>query len=623
MRNWIKAVIAALIVCLCVAGVELIAQRGALGLPEAQRLVEVTPEMLSGAESAEDSLALLEGEGSFTVRYEGYVGSLRLEGELYGESPYSVRVTWADGSASSVKADFRGDADVTAVGGDVKSIKIALPDGGEITGITLDNRFGINPFRAVLTGLLALGACLLVLLRRVVARRAEVGFLIVCLCVGIALVAVLPANTGLSFDDAIHYGRVLLLSGLRHGEVSAAPAEPANGDWSVVRGENFVHPCDTWQDEVAFNREIDAAYDAGSLTELSGTVQWAFSDIGYVTQAAGLGIARLFGLPFHLQLKAARLFNLLTYAALCWAAIRALRRFRLVFAGVALMPTSLFLACNFSYDPTISGCCFLGLALALDAVLDRHTPLSWQRALGILLFLTLGGLPKVVYLPLLLTVLLLPRSKFATTAQRLWYKGMAVALLLAGIGSMALSVNQGMVTLSDSRGAGVEASDQIRWILQHPFTYLGIFLRTMWEEGEQYLLQHSRLTLAYLGGVGAPVSTLSLYLLLFTAFTANDPDEGQRMDWKKRLALLVIAGLTVGLVFTTMYTAFCDIGALHYSGVQGRYLIPVLPLVLCLLSPEGVRNRMNRTGWHLTFFGLQLLMLGYVAAACVLPACAL
>ena len=60
MRNWLKALIAVLFVCLCVAGVELIAQRGALGLPEAQRLVEVTPEMLSGAESAEDSLALLD-----------------------------------------------------------------------------------------------------------------------------------------------------------------------------------------------------------------------------------------------------------------------------------------------------------------------------------------------------------------------------------------------------------------------------------------------------------------------------------------------------------------------------------------------------------------------------------
>ncbi|MDQ9826235.1 DUF2142 domain-containing protein, partial [Acinetobacter sp. 163] len=68
---------------------------------------------------------------------------------------------------------------------------------------------------------------------------------------------------------------------------------------------------------------------------------------------------------------------------LCFAALRVLKRFKLTFAALALMPTPMFMAANFSYDPVCTGLCFLGTALMVDAMLDRNAPLRWPRLLVI------------------------------------------------------------------------------------------------------------------------------------------------------------------------------------------------------------------------------------------------
>ena len=49
----------------------------------------------------------------------------------------------------------------------------------------------------------------------------------------------------------------------------------------------------------------------------------------------------------------------------------------------------------------------------------------------------------------------------------------------------------------------------------------------------------------------------------------------------------------------------------NFGGVQGRYLLPVLPLLFMCLSPDGIHNRMNKTGWHLFFYAGNLTLLGY------------
>lgn len=550
----------------------------------------------------------------------GYVQTMTLRGNVAGEDgSYTVRCVLPDGSAWETSSYFWGlmegeNRDSVTIGREVASVEVTFTGSTMVlTGAEADNRFLLSPYRMLLSGAIAAGLFLLLALRRTIGRRAEVGFLIVGLCVGLVLSICQPPCIGMTLDDETHYSRIALLSHGSSGYRTAAENLMIEHGFLVAYSEMYHHETDTLQDQLAFAAAVDAAGEDMTPVE-TAELQWAFSDTGYVTQALGYGLARVLGMPLSWQIIMARVFNMLTYVLLTYLGIRALGRFKITLSAIALMPTPLFQACSITYDTTINALCFLGTALAMSAILERGKPLSWQKGLAIFVTLILGSVSKVVYIPLLLLVLLLPRSKFSSSPARVWYKTLAVVLCLMTVLTMVMSVGGGAVDLQDSRGGAVDSSEQIAYVLHHPFTYLRTFFYSLWSGFEIYFVTSGRLQLGFAGSVGGAMNYLSLLLIAFAVITDNDPALNQRLNWRLRLAMLIIVMMVLGLTFTTMYVAFTPVGNGSVGGVQGRYLLPVMPLMFMLCSPEGVQNRMSKTGWHTIFFLLNGVIM---ASACI------
>lgn len=560
--------------------------------------------------AAEEGLIELSAGDSLTMRYEGYVAALTFTGAAVTDEPYTLRWETAAGVSAATHDFFTAlEQDTSRLDADIRAFTLTFSEDTTITGVTVDNRFLLNPNRMLLTGLLTAALYLLVMLHRRIGEHAELGFLIVALMVGVYASVGLPTNVNLSFDDQTHFERVQTLSQGRHAISTAAPFRMSNLSFCIAREDgSFHHPVDTLQDERAFNALVE---EIDQDREVYGeqTVQFRFSDVGYLTQAAGYALARGMGLSFRWQLIAARLANMLTYVLLCYIGIRTMKRFKLLLSAVALMPTPLYLCCNFSYDPTISGLCFLGTALVMDAVMDRRSLLSWRRGLGILLCLTLGSLTKTVYIPLLLLTLMLPREKFTSNAARRWYKGFAVLICLLTLCTMLLSVATGGTALEDPRGAGADSAAQISYLLHHPLTYAGDLIAFLWNNFTIYFISTCRETLAYAGALSPTVSTLLLILLFAAVFTDHPADLDQRLSARQRLWGAVTLAATVALTFTTMYVAFTGVGLSTFDGVQGRYMIPVLPLMWMLLAPDRVENHASPARWNTCFFAFQTALL--------------
>lgn len=251
----------------------------------------------------------------------------------------------------------------------------------------------------------------------------------------------------------------------------------------------------------------------------------------------------------------------------------------------------------------------LGTALIIDAVLDRDTRISWKRLLGIFVSFMLACNIKAVYAPLLLLVLLLPRSKFASRGQAVYVKVISMVLMLVAVGGILLDISGDINVIQDTRGDGADSAGQIAFVLSHPLTYFGYFISALWNGFQVYLLDSPRLTWAYLGSCSGIWATFSLMLVLFTCYTDNDTAFAQRVSWQQRIGLLLVAGIATGLMFTAMYVGFSAVGSSSFGGVQGRYMLPILPLFALLLSPNGVKNAMNKTGWHMVFSLGNLLIL--------------
>lgn len=567
----------------------------------------------------EDGRLVLAPGDSLTLRYEGYAAALTFTGTATTDTTYILSWETAAGASQAAHDFFTAiEQDTSRVDADVSALTLTFPEGATLTGVTVDNRFLLNPNRMLLTGLIAAALYLLAAFRRRIGEHAELGFLIVALMVGLYASIGLPTNVNLSFDDQTHFERVQTLSQGRHAISTAAPFRMSNLSFCVAREDgSFLHPVDTLQDECAFNALLD---EIDQDREVYGeqTVQFRFSDVGYLTQAAGYALARGLGMPFRWQLIAARLANMLTYVLLCYVGIRTMKRFKLLLSAVALMPTPLYLCCNFSYDPTISGLCFLGTALVMDAVMDRRSLLSWRRGLGIMLCLTLGALTKTVYIPLLLLTLMLPREKFASSAARRWYKGFAVLICLMTLSTMLLSIATGGTALEDPRGTGADSAGQISYILHHPLTYAGTLIAYLWNNFTVYFISACRETLAYAGALPPTVSTLLLILLFAAVFTDHPADLDQRLSARQRLWGALVLAATVALTFTTMYVAFTGVGLTTFDGVQGRYMIPVLPLMWMLLAPDQVENHAAPARWNTGFFTLEAALLAVMCQASLL-----
>lgn len=621
-------------------GTEAFLQRGILALPAQERtvqLVDLAEVDLAGGSSeeeyedewdeewedeyAEEEEAYEEEEEASSgltipaketaeIPYEGYIGYLTIIAPECAGQPFTLNV---NGKSTEHVFYANADRDMTAVFQSAEGfqLKFASADAA-IEAIEIDNTFRLNWNRMLLTGLMAAAAYLLIALRKVIAVKLEIAFLIIALAAGLYMAIGMPSNVGLNFDDHIHFGRVSMLSYGRNALVTGESQLMADTRWSTVVSEQFVHTADTAPEELLHAQAINAS--AGDEdAAYTQTLQFAFSDTGYVTQAAGYGLGRLLGMSFEGQFIMGRVFNMLTYVGLCYLAIRTLKRFKAVMMTIALMPTPMFISCTYSYDATINGLCFLGIALVMDAILDRETRLTWQRGLSILLCLMVGALTKIVYMPLLLLVLLLPRSKFDTDLSRIWYKVFAVVLMLSAILAMALSVNVGAATLTDSRGSAADSSGQIAFILHNPITYLGYFFAHLWQNFTNYFVTQARVSLSYVGSISGLAASLHLWLMLFTAFTDNDPDLRQNLRWYQRVVMFLVAGMVVGLAVTTMYAAFSQVGSSVISGVQGRYMIPMLPLLWMILSPDKIHNKMNKQAWHTVLSFALLGMCGLMA----------
>ena len=566
-------------------------------------------------DEADASVINLSGEGDLlTIPYEGYVHELTLEGTTSDGQYYTVTCVLEDGStytATSAFMDYLSE-DTIAINHRVTSMTVEFTMWDvSLTGVTIHNGFCLNWNRMLLVGLTTACLYLLIAFRKAIGKKQELAFLAVALSIGLFLSIGLPTTTSLTFDDQTHASRIFLLSTWPDGQTTEDASLLENFGWSLHVEAAALHKLDTQRDEAAFYDQMSNR--AHTVEDVPTEIHWNFSDVGYLASAIGARIGQMLGVTFPVQIILARVCNMLFYVLVSYFAVKKLRRFKMVMACVALYPGAMFQACVMSYDATGTALCYLGIALVMDAIMDSKTRLTWQRALGIMLAFVLGSMTKIVYIPMLLLALLLPRSKFATNSQRIAFKCMIVVLTLAVVGAMAVSVFGGSVALQDTKSDVADTSGQFAFIFSHPLTYLGYFFAAIFNNLDTYFINTVRVLWGYTGECSGFWSWFHLGLVLFTAFTDNDPSLNQRLDWKKRLAMLIFAGMSIGMVFTTLYVAFSAVGSSDFTGVQARYFLPVMPLLLMLLSPEGIKNQMNKSSWTMVFGILNLAVLAVTA----------
>ncbi len=305
----------------------------------------------------------------------------------------------------------------------------------------------------------------------------------------------------------------------------------------------------------------------------------------YLPGAVGITLGRLLHLSFYMMFYLGRLCSLLTFATFAYFAIKRMPFGKLLMGSIMLMPIVIQQIASYSYDCIILGLSFLTIAQMLHMFSSEET-ITWKDIIFVCILSALLAPAKGgSYLPLCFLILIVSNQKFKTPKIGWIVKGsvLSSAILTFVINykivASQIVTSDHMVTWTSTPTSTFTITD----IITSPKWFVKILLMSLIGNSDFYF---NTLWGIYMGSFQQKVSLyfiVAIILFLLLGVIDMKEDKVQIALWKKLFIIFLCCGVIV-LVFTGMLIGWTPNTSTIIEGVQGRYFLPILPLVLILFA---------------------------------------
>jgi uncharacterized membrane protein len=337
-----------------------------------------------------------------------------------------------------------------------------------------------------------------------------------------------------------------------------------------------------WRQNLRESRPLTALHlSEQAFAHFPNTVR--YSPVPYLPQALGINLAKGLALNTLETLYLSRFLTLVASVVLLTAAFWLCAfsiRLRLALFLLATMPMSMFLLASISADaPTIS------LALVTAALCIRLTQ-QWSDRLFIWLLVcaVLLSLCKPCYL--LIPLAGLP-AVWQAPVRRHCKVGAAAALVaVAVLPALAWTALTTSLFVSLLPNHLDNPHLQLHYVLEQPVTVMLTFISCLKKDFQG-------IWLSFIGVLGwldtflpQPVYKFYPLLLALTAVTGiSSQEQGRRSTWGAAGFAASLFLASSGLLLLASYLTWTPVQAPYVDGIQGRYFLPLVPLVLLWLPP--------------------------------------
>jgi uncharacterized membrane protein len=174
------------------------------------------------------------------------------------------------------------------------------------------------------------------------------------------------------------------------------------------------------------------------------------------------------------------------------------------------------------------------------------------------------------------------------------------------VGTLLFGADKGIIQWYQP---GMSITGQVKFMLTHPFQYLGIMGKHVAQGWKDYLYG-STMKMGYTGDMSGVWAAVTMIIMAAAALLDRE-EERTVMGALPKLACVGTVLCSWALVLTALYVSFNIVGASDIIGVQGRYFYPLLLPLLLLLKNDKI-------GWN----GNQTVMNGLCIAGAAVPAVA-
>lgn len=377
-----------------------------------------------------------------------------------------------------------------------------------------------------------------------------------------------------------------LEDGIEGTELPSAITAIMKSDWTTTSYSDVIYNL-----RIKLNKldtyKIDSATSA------------VYAFIQYIPQAIGIMVARIFTDRPLIMTYAGRLVNIMVSVFLLYKAIKMMPFGKKTLLVLSYIPIVIEGFSSLSPDAMTISMSFFYIAYILNLTFNEEKKVGMKEKVILTVLSAIVALCKIVYLPLILLLFLIPKEKFVTkkveknveetklVKRKCDKQNRRKILNIIVIGGIAVILNLSWLAFTSRYLANFREGDskyQVLLLLKNPIEYIAKAIYSINLYGNNYITSMFGEALGWgeLVRLNFLVPTIMCILMIIEIVTDNTLRNKFKLYQKVILSLTLLA--IIALIFTSLYVQWTTVGSQSILGVQGRYFIPILPLFMLLLG---------------------------------------
>lgn len=310
----------------------------------------------------------------------------------------------------------------------------------------------------------------------------------------------------------------------------------------------------------------------------------------YIISALGITAGRVLGLNGEITLAFGRLLNYIFYVIATYYAIKRIPVGKLTLLLVAMLPMMLQQTMSYSYDALVFT---LMITFVSYFVLMMKKDISLKITDIVLILiscLVLCRIKSSAYMPMVLLIAIpIIKHRKEKCIKKMIYAlvGILVAVVLYKVVEIFFSTGSEAVATSDT-----SEYYTISYLLGNKKNTIMVFINTIWQRFDFYLYSLVGYSLSHCS-IYMPSFVAVIYLFILFLGTIPAEEEEVLFNVRQKTICMVMSLISAGGIIMAMWLTFTPIPCQTIEGVQGRYFMPQLILILAVFRSEILKLKKN------------------------------
>lgn len=310
------------------------------------------------------------------------------------------------------------------------------------------------------------------------------------------------------------------------------------------------------------------------------TNQMNNNPINHLVPAVGIKIVDKFTNSPLLIFFAGRLFNCLLSLLIVYFAIKNVSKNKLIILLVATIPMFIQQMCSYSYDSLLNAFSILLLSYSMRILEKDNLKIKDYILISFSTIFIFSA--KMIYI-----FLLAPLFFRKTDNKKQFWKNIFILFIIIIISYIIVKIWPyilNKVIVSKIESSTSSNGSNIEYLLSQPFDLFMIIYNTFAKNTMFYL----RGLFGYFGWFMYRIDDIYIwiYLLMFYIVLKNNKLSETVFDKKEKIVSIIMCLIMFAATFAAMYFYWSSYKLHYIDGVQGRYFIPFIGLLLVTLIPK-------------------------------------